>query len=79
MSPVLWLAIGVTAIAALTAIVWSSSRRSEAQLFASRQEMQNALTAQAQSVTAQINHLMSTMTQQLGQVRQELQTYGVEV
>jgi len=59
MSPVLWLAIGATAIAALTAIVWSSSRRSEAQLSASRQEMQNTLTAQAQSVTAQINHLMS--------------------
>ena len=74
MSPVLWLAIGVTAIAASTAIVWSSSRRSEAQLSASRQEMQNTLTAQAQSVTAQINHLMSTMTQQLGQVRQELQS-----
>jgi DNA recombination protein RmuC len=74
MSPIVWLAIGAAAIVVLAAIVWSSSRRSEAQLSASRQEMQSALTVQAQAVTAQINHLMSTMTQQLGQVRQELQT-----
>jgi DNA recombination protein RmuC len=74
MSPVVWLVAGVAAIVALAVMIWSSSRRSGEQLAASRQEMQSALTAQAQAVTAQVNHLMSTVTQQLGQVRQELQS-----
>ena len=55
-------------------IVWSASRRSEAQLSAVRQEMQGSLAAQGQASAAQMNHLMQTVTQQLGQVRQELQT-----
>ena len=74
MNPVVWTVIGIAAIAALAVIVWSSNRRSEAQLSASRLEMQNALAAQAQVVTAQINQLISSVTQQFGQVRQDLQS-----
>jgi len=68
------LAVSVLVVAA----VWSASRRSEAQLAAARQEMQNSLATQSQAVTAQmtqqINHLAQAVTQQLGQVRQELQS-----
>ena len=60
--------------AIVAAIVWSAARRSDAQLSAVRQEMQNSLATQGQSVNAQINHLMQSVTTQLGQVRQELQT-----
>src|SRR5580692_8595750 len=74
MSPVVWLAIGVVAILVIGAIVWSAGRRADAQLSAVRQEMQNSLATQGQSVNAQINHLMQAVTTQLGQVRQELQT-----
>jgi DNA recombination protein RmuC len=73
-----WLVASILAIVAVGAIVWSGSRRSEAQLSAARQEMQNSLAAQGQTVTAQINaqisQLAQSVTQQLGQVRQELQT-----
>ena len=74
MNPVVWLVVGLLAAGIVGAIAWSASRRSEAQLSAVRQEMQSSLAAQGQSVTAQINHLVQTMTQQLGQVRQELQS-----
>src|ERR1700689_1442773 len=74
MSPVVWLAIGVVAILVIGAIVWSASRRADAQLSAVRQEMQHSLASQGQSVNAQINHLTQTVTTQLGQVRQELLT-----
>ena len=74
MSPFVWLAIGVVAIALLGAIVWSAGRRSEAQLAAVRQEMQTSLSSQGQAVNTQINHLTQTVTTQLGQVRQELLT-----
>ena len=74
MSPVVWLAAGVIAIAIVAAIVWSAIRRSDAQLSQVRQEMQSSLATQGQSVTAQINHLMQSVTQQLGQVRQDLQS-----
>ncbi|HVB59517.1 MAG TPA: DNA recombination protein RmuC [Candidatus Acidoferrales bacterium] len=74
MSPVVWLIAVVVAVAILAAIVWSGSRRSETQLSAVRQEMQNSLAAQAQAISAQMNHLMQSVTQNLGQVRQELQT-----
>jgi DNA recombination protein RmuC len=78
MSPIVWLAAGVVAIVVVAVVVWAAGRRSEAQLSAVRQEMQNSLAAEGQAVTAQvsqqINHLMQTVTQQLGQVRQELQT-----
>src|SRR5277367_4339085 len=72
MSPIVWLILGLVAIGVVAAIVWSAARRSDAQLSAVRQEMQNSLATQGQSVNAQINHLMQTVTTQLGQVRQEL-------
>jgi DNA recombination protein RmuC len=73
MSPVAWLAIGIVAIAVVGWIAWSAGRRSETQLSSVRQEMQALLGAQNQAITTQINHLVSSMNQQLGQVRQELQ------
>ena len=72
MSPIVWLILGLVAIGVVAAIVWSAARRSDAQLSAVRQEMQNSLATQGQSVNAQINHLMQSVTTQLGQVRQEL-------
>jgi DNA recombination protein RmuC len=74
MSPFVWLAVGSIAIAVIGAIVWSAGRRSDAQLSAVRQEMQNSLASQGQSVNTQINHLTQTVTTQLGQVRQDLMT-----
>jgi len=74
MSSVVWLAVGAVAIAIVAAIVWSAARRSDAQLSNVRQEMQNSLATQGQAVTTQINHLMQSVTQQLGQVRQDLQS-----
>lgn len=78
MSPIVWLAAGVAAIVVVAVVVWAAGRRSESQLSAVRQEMQSSLAAQGQAVTAQmsqqINHLMQSVTQQLGQVRQELQS-----
>ena len=74
MSPVVWMVVGLAAIALTAIMVWSSARRSDAQLSAVRQEMQNSLSNQGQSVNAQINHLMQSVTTQLGQVRQELQS-----
>jgi DNA recombination protein RmuC len=73
---IIWIAAGVFGVVAVVVAfaAWSASRRSEAQLSAVRQEMQNSLTTQTQSMSAQINHLMQSVTQQLGQVRQELQT-----
>ena len=73
-----WLIAGILAIVAVGAIVWSASSRSEAQLSAVRQEMQNSLATQGQAVTSQINaqigQLGQSVTQQLGQVRTDLQT-----
>ena len=74
MNPVLWLLAGVVVIAIVAAIVWAAGRRADAQLSAARQEMQQTIASQAQAVTSQINHLMTSVTQQLGQVRQELQS-----
>jgi DNA recombination protein RmuC len=71
--PVLLLASFLIA-AAVGILVWFTSRRSEAQLSAVRQEMQTSIAAQGQSMTAQISHLVQAMTQQLGQVRQDVQT-----
>jgi DNA recombination protein RmuC len=71
---VLWLVIALAAIVLIAGIVWSAARRSEAQLSVVRQEMQNSLVNQGQAVNAQINHLMQSVTTQLGQVRQELQS-----
>ena len=74
MSPIVWLAIVVVAIAVIGAIVWMATRRADAQLSAVRQEMQYSLASQGQAVNTQINHLAQTVTTQLGQVRQELLT-----
>src|SRR5271155_1377077 len=74
MNPIVWLAAGVIGIALVALMLRASSRRSEAQLTAVRQEMQSSLAAQLQAVAGQLNHLMQSVTQQLGQVRQELQT-----
>ncbi|MGH9685340.1 MAG: DNA recombination protein RmuC [Candidatus Acidiferrales bacterium] len=71
--PIVWLALGIIAIVVLGVIVWSGTRRSELQLSAVRQEMQGSIATQAQAVTSQINDLMRSVTQQLGQVRQDLQ------
>lgn len=68
-----WLLAGLTA-AAIIVLLWSASRRSEAQLSAVRQEMQNSIAIQGQNTSAQISLLVQTITQQLGQVRQEVQT-----
>jgi len=83
MNPIL-LIIVVTIAAILVAVAVSAfaGRRTESQLSAVRQEMQNSLAQQGQNISAQmsqqfsqqIGNLMNTMTQQLGQVRAELQT-----
>jgi len=73
-NPIVWLIGGVIGIAIVALMLRAASRRSEQQLAATRVEMQNALSAQLQSVTGQLNHVMQSVTQQLGQVRQELQT-----
>jgi len=70
---VTWVLIALLVIAALGWISWSLSRQSETQLSSLRQEVQNALGAQNQAIGSQINGLMLSVTQQLGQVRQELQ------
>jgi len=74
MSMSVWIIAGVLAILVVAIVVWSASRRSAADLTAVRQEMQASLATQGQNMAAQINHLMQSVTQQLGQVRQELQT-----
>jgi DNA recombination protein RmuC len=77
MSAVGWFAFvaaAILVIAAIAAVVWTTGRRSNKELSAVRQEMQNSLALQGQSMAAQINHLMQAVTTQLGQVRQELQT-----
>ena len=74
MSPAVWLIFGIFAIVAVVAILWSATRRTDAQLSAVRQEMQSSLANQSHTVLAQMNTLMQSVTQQLGQVRQELQT-----
>ncbi|HXJ17161.1 MAG TPA: hypothetical protein VNM68_08165, partial [Candidatus Polarisedimenticolia bacterium] len=72
MSPIVWIAASVAAIVIVAAVVWAAGRRSDAQLSAVRQEMQNSLAAQGQAVTSQMSqqiaNLMQSVTQQLGQV-----------
>jgi DNA recombination protein RmuC len=74
MSAFVWIAAGAIAIFVVAAIAWSAGRRSDMQLSAFRQEVQTTIAGQAQALTAQMNHLTTAVTQQLGQVRQELQT-----
>ncbi len=74
MTPMIWIAASMLAISVVAILVWSVSRRSAADLTAVRQEMQASLATHSQNMVAQINQLMQSVTQQLGQVRQELQT-----
>jgi DNA recombination protein RmuC len=74
MNPFVWIAIGIVAAILVGISAWIAARHSEAQNAATRVELQNSLATQSQTVTAQINHLLQTVTQQLGQVRQELQS-----
>jgi DNA recombination protein RmuC len=75
---VVWVIVaGVVALATVVVvaiIVRSSGRSSEQQWSAVRQEMQTSLATQNQAFSAQLNHLMQSVTQQLGQVRQDLQS-----
>jgi DNA recombination protein RmuC len=73
MNPDVWLVIAIAAIGVAVWVVWSSGRRAESQISAARQEMQNSLATQSQNVATQLNNLAQSVTQQLGQVRQELQ------
>ncbi|MGH9724513.1 MAG: hypothetical protein ACRD41_05555, partial [Candidatus Acidiferrales bacterium] len=68
MTPLLWLAVAiiVAAVILLAILVRSGNRRADMQLSTARQEMQNSLVTQGQNFTAQINHLMQSVTQQLG-------------
>jgi DNA recombination protein RmuC len=78
MNPVVWVAVALLVVAVAGWIAWSASRQSDGQMSALRQEMQNSMAAQNQAITSQIsgqiNSLMLSVTQQMGQVRQELQT-----
>ncbi len=74
MTLTVWLLAGLLVAAVIAALLWSASRRSEMQLSAIRQEMQNSIATQGQSMSAQMNLLVQAITQQLGQVRQEVQT-----
>jgi DNA recombination protein RmuC len=78
MDPVVWVivagAVALATIVIVAVIVRSSGRLSQQQLTAARQEMQASLATQNQTFSAQLNHLMQTVTQQLGQVRHELQS-----
>jgi DNA recombination protein RmuC len=78
MDAVVWVLVaGVVALATVVivaAIVRAAGQRSEQQMSAVRQEMQASLATQNQSFSSQINHLMQSVTQQLGQVRQDLQS-----
>ena len=73
-NPIVWLAAGAVGIVVVGLMLRAAGLRSETQLSAVRQEMQNSLAAQLQAVAGQLNHLMQSVNQQLGQVRQELQT-----
>jgi DNA recombination protein RmuC len=78
MDAVVWVlvagTVAVSTIVMVAAIVRAAGRRSEQQLTAVRQEMQASLATQNQSFSSQINHLMQSVSQQLGQVRQDLQS-----
>lgn len=78
MDAAVWVLVaGVVALATVVivaSIVKAEGRRSEERMSAVRQEMQTSLATQNQSFSSQINHLMQSVTQQLGQVRQDLQS-----
>lgn len=78
MDAVVWVivagAVAIATVGIVAAIVRSSGRRAEQQLAAARQEMQTSIATQSQAFSSQINHLMQSVTQQLGQVRSDLQS-----
>ncbi len=65
--------IGILAVAAAVLALLLRDRRGDQQAML-RQEMQSLLASQAQGVTAQMQQLTQTVTQQLGQVTQVLQS-----
>lgn len=73
MSPIVWVTVGILVVAAVAWVSWSATRKQDVQLASLRQEVQTTLTTQNQGIASQINSLMLSVTQQLGQVRQELQ------
>lgn len=76
MSVLIWIAAGAAVVALVVAVVWAAGagRHAEAQIAATRQELQASLAAQTQGMNAQLGQMMQSVTQQLGQVRHELQT-----
>jgi DNA recombination protein RmuC len=73
-----WGVIIVIAMAAAGGAAWTAAtwaqRRTEAKSSELRQEMQNLITTQSQSLTAQLGQLTQSVTQQLGQVSQQVQS-----
>jgi DNA recombination protein RmuC len=71
-----WIAAVAITVVIIAALVWTvaAGRRAEEQITATRQELQPSIASQAQGMSAQLSQLMQSVTQQLGQVRQELQT-----
>jgi DNA recombination protein RmuC len=74
MNPMVWLTVGILVVAAVAWVSWSATRKQDTQLASLRQEVQASLATQNQGIASQISNLMMSVTQQLGQVRQELQT-----
>jgi DNA recombination protein RmuC len=76
--PLVWVAAAAVALVAMVVIVTfavrSAARRSEQQIAAARQELQTSLAAQNQAFSGQFSLLAQTLNQQLGQVREELQS-----
>lgn len=75
--PLVWMAAAAVVVAMaliVTFAVRSAGRRSEEQLATTRQELQNSISAQNQAFSAQLNLLVQSLNQQLGHVREELQS-----
>jgi DNA recombination protein RmuC len=70
---ILAIAIAAAAAAAWTAAAWTQ-RRAESKTTELRQEMQNLLAAQSQSLAAQLGQVSQSVTQQLGSVTQQIQS-----
>jgi DNA recombination protein RmuC len=78
MDPVVWVlvagAVAIATVGIVAVIVRGAGRRSEQQMASARQELQGSIASQSQNFSSQINHLMQSVTQQLGQVRHDLQS-----
>lgn len=75
--PLVWVAAAVALVVVALVVmvaVQSAGRRSEELLAATRQELQNSIATQNQTFSAQLNLLVQSLNQQLGQVREELQS-----